>query len=335
MNTDLKRGAATFVIAHWRSDNLESKRHLEEAVEGIFNQSDTNWNIVIVDDMSPCIEARRYLEALKKRSPKKINVILKETNDGPGICRNIGIRWAYDNGSPFILFNDADDISHPKRLETVRELFSNHKDAAVVYSTFQVIDENSKPVEEQHLTQSILEILEGHRENPVEGDDAWIKIGIEKGYTNLTSSTAVKTDVAYNYPFPKEKVSEDQHAWLRYSAGGGSYIYAPDIPSLYRIPQGKPTVSRARIRGYYSQKALVDTAGFLEAMRIAMERGKIKKEEEDDLMIRFYIKLGETLGREQQIELAAEQVRKAMVISKSKTEEILALKNLESLVWVK
>jgi hypothetical protein len=35
-----------------------------------------------------------------------------------------------------------------------------------VYSTFKVIDQNNNHVEEKYLTQSILEILEGHRVNP-------------------------------------------------------------------------------------------------------------------------------------------------------------------------
>lgn len=241
---------------------------------------------------------------------------------------------AYEKGSPFILFNDADDISHPKRLETVRKEFIQNPQAAVVYSTFQVIDENSNPVDEKCLTPSILEILEGHKENPVCGSNAWIQIGIEKGYTNLTSSTAVRTDVAFKYPFPAERVSEDQHAWLRYSAGGGDYIYSPHIPSKYRIPQGTPTVSRARIMHYYEQKAAVDTDGFLEALRIAQENGKFKGDK-DSLLVKFYVKLAETLGRENQNKLAAEQIAKAASISLEKTKEVLELKNLISMEWAK
>ncbi len=334
MSMDFFRGTATFVMAHWANDNVESRFYLEQAIDGIFKQTDPNWQLVIVDDMSPCTEAREYLKKVREKCPEKIYVILKDTNDGPGVCRNIGIKWAYESGSPFILYNDADDISHPERLEVVRSVFVQNPQAAVVYSTFKVIDENNKLVEEKNLTQSILEILEGHRDNPVQGRDAWIQIGTEKGYTNLTSSTAVKTDIAYKYAFPAQIVSEDQHAWLRYSAGGGDYIYSPGIPSLYRIPQGKPTVSRARIKHYYEQKAAVDTDGFMEALRIALEKGCFSGDR-DSLLIKFYVKLGETLGRENQNKLAADQIAKAAEISVEKTKEILASRNLQNLIWAK
>lgn len=330
---DYIKGTATFVMAHWRPNHEEGKDYLEQAVDGILSQTDDNWQIVIVDDLSPSLEAREYLKKIKELKPEKIHLIFKETNDGPGMSRNMGIEWAYKNNSPIILFNDADDVSHPKRLDTVRRIFVGDPEAGVVYSTFEVIDENTKPVPESALTPSILEILEGHRENPVQGKDAWIQIGTIKGYTNLTSATAVKTEIAYKYPFPDVIVSEDQHAWLRYSAGGGKFVYADGIPSLYRIPQGTPSASRARREGFYSEKADVDTEGFLEAIRIYDEATGLRPEDRDSLLIKFYLKLAETLGREDQNSLARDQVVKAAAISRIKTEEQITLRGLQRYIW--
>ncbi|RCX12545.1 glycosyl transferase family 2 [Anaerobacterium chartisolvens] len=335
MKTDFLNGTATFVMAHWRKNDVASRLHLEQAIQGILAQTDENWQIVIVDDLSPDIEAREYLTEIKELRPDKIHVILKETNDGPGICRNAGIEWAYLRASPIILFNDADDISHPERLKAVRRIFVEDSEACVVYSTFKVIDEDNNPVEERLLTQSILEILEGHRNNPVQGSNAWMRIGTEKGYTNLTSSTAVKTETAYKYPFPPQRVSEDQHAWLRYSAGGGKFIYCESIPSMYRIPQGTPTVSRARIEGYYSQKAAVDTEGFLEAMRIHNKASAMGRAQKEDLLIKFYVKLAETLGRENENRLAAEQLSKACKLSASKALEVIESRGLKGHIWAR
>jgi hypothetical protein len=39
---------------------------------------------------------------------------------GPGVCRNLGILKALEKKSSIILFNDSDDISHPKRLEVTK-----------------------------------------------------------------------------------------------------------------------------------------------------------------------------------------------------------------------
>jgi len=38
-----------------------------------------------------------------------------------------------DNGYPFIMYNDADDISHPRRVEVVRAAFSANPLVDLVY----------------------------------------------------------------------------------------------------------------------------------------------------------------------------------------------------------
>ena len=234
---DFRNGTATFVMPHYRPDNTQTKRYLDETLESIFNQTDPNWQLIIIDDLSPCREAKDYLKELQaKHSDKKINIIFKETNNGPGYCRNMGIKWAFEHNSPIVLFNDADDISDPKRLEVARRIFVADPEASVVYSTFKIIDENSRIVPMEKLTQSIVEILEGHIHNPPQGINAWIEIGTDKGYTNLTSATVVKTELAYKYPFPPEKVSEDSHAWMRYSAGGGKFVYSGEMPDSIPDP---------------------------------------------------------------------------------------------------
>jgi glycosyltransferase involved in cell wall biosynthesis len=326
---DFKNGIATFVMPHWRNENVDSKKHLDETLECILGQTDPNWQLVIIDDLSPCREAVDYLDEVKENNPdKRIIIIKKETNNGPGYCRNMGIKWAYEHDSPIVLFNDADDISNKRRLEVARKIFVEDPEASVVYSTFKVIDEDSNLVPMENLTQSIIEILEGHEGNPPQGINAWIEIGTEKGYTNLTSATVVKTELAYKYPFPPEKVSEDSNAWMRYSAGGGKFVYSGEIPTLYRIPQhtaGSSSRSREGGKhGFYIAKARVDTDGFTRAVEIALTNGKIKVEERDELLVKFYLKLGETLYREKELDLAQEQVDKAILVSKDLAKQSVA-----------
>ena len=334
---NFKKGVATFVMPHWRDENDITKKYLDETLEKIFQQTDTNWQLVIIDDLSPSKEAVAYLDEIKKKAPGKIFIIKKTTNNGPGHCRNMGIKWAYERKSPIVLFNDADDISHVDRLKVAREIFVKDPDASVVYSTFKVIDENSNIVPDEKLSPSIIEITDGHKKNPPKGKNAWIDIGTEKGYTNLTSATVVKTELAYKYPFPPEKVSEDSNAWMRYSAGGGKFVYTGKIPTLYRIPQNTAgSSSRSREggkHGFYVQKARVDTDGFTRAVEIAITNGKIKVEKRDELLVKFYLKLGETLYRENEHDLAQEQVNLAKFTDMELTKEIIKLKGFQK--WAK
>jgi glycosyltransferase involved in cell wall biosynthesis len=329
-----KDGIATFVMPHWRDENVVSKRYLDETLKNIFDQTDPNWQLVIIDDLSPCKEAVDYLDEVKANYPDKIHIIRKKTNNGPGFCRNMGIKWAYEHKSPLVLFNDADDISDVRRLEVARKIFVKDPEASVVYTTFKVIDEDSKLVPMENLTQSIIEILEGHQHNPPQGPNAWIEIGTEKGYTNLTSATVVDTELAYKYPFPPEKVSEDSNAWMRYSAGGGKFVYSGEIPTLYRIPQhtaGSSSRSREGGKhGFYVAKARVDTDGFTRAVEIAITNGKIKVEQRDQLLIKFYLKLGETMYRESEMDIAQQQVHRAWLIDEEITKKVIKEKGFQS-----
>jgi glycosyltransferase involved in cell wall biosynthesis len=329
MNINLNdiNGTPSFVIPHWRNENIKSLNYFQDTLKGIFDQTDDNWKLIIVDDCSPCQDAVDHLIELETKFRDKIKVILNTVNNGPGYCRNLGVKWAYQNNSPFVLFNDADDISHNKRLEVVRKIFSGDPDASVVYSTFSVIDENNSFVPMENTAQCIIEILNGHKTNPPQGFNAWIDIGTKTGYTNLTSTTAVRTDLAYRYPFPDEKVSEDTHTWFRYSAGGDKFVYSEEIPTLYRIPQttiGTSTMTRVGSKfDFLDTKARIDTNGFISAINIAIAKNKINPDMRDDLMIKFHIKMSETMYKEKEYDLAKIQINNAKLISLELTENIL------------
>lgn len=326
---NFQNGTATFVIPHYSKDNIVDKVYLDKALNSIYKQTDSNWNIVIIDDASPCRESVEYLRELERTGEGKIKTIYLEQNGGPGAARNAGVKYAYESGSPFVLFLDSDDMCHERRLEVVRDKFVKNPKVNVVYSTFIVIDEEDNVVPTDEISPSIQEMLDGHTHDVVEGENAWLAIAIEKNYTNLTSSTAVKTSIAYENPFPQVKVSEDMHAWLRYGAQKGEFCYAGEIPSLYRIPRGTESNTRGILNDYCEQKVRVDTDGFMKAMDIALNNGNVKESEKNNLTIKFYIKLAETMLFANRKDLALQQIDKAKAISAESTEKILAVKNLK------
>jgi glycosyltransferase involved in cell wall biosynthesis len=324
----IKNEIATFIIPHYFQNIKNCKKYLSQTLEGIYNQTDTNWHIVIIDDCSPDLEVRDYLIEIQENNSNNITVLLKNTNDGAGVCRNIGIEMAFKNGSPFILFNDADDISHCKRLEIVRSIFNKNIDVDLVYSTFKAIDEENNSVLLSSLPPTIMEQIESHNSDPPQGLNAWLEIGTVKGYSNLTSSTSVRIDLAMTYPFPPERVSEDSHTWMRYSAGGKKFYYTPNVPTLYRIPQnayGSASWEREGGKYYFlKKKAEVDTEGFKEALEIAKKKSKICVDDEDDLLLRFHIRLAETFAKEKENNLVLGQIDKAFQISKHDAVKIIS-----------
>jgi len=316
---------AAFIIPHFSTGIKIERRWLIEALDSINQQTDRNWKIIIVDDASPSQEDINFLKQLKNDFAEKMEIILLPENKGPGNARNIGIQKASELGCPFVLLLDQDDICHPKRVEVTREIFRTQPAVGVVYSTFQFIDEMGNHVPRENVMPSICEILDQHDTNPPQGKDVWIRIATDTGYINLTSTTSVRTDVAFKYPFPNERVSEDYYAWLVYSASGAEYAYSSLIPAKYRIPQDGPRgrSSFGELYVFNIVKSVIDTRGFQAAAKLAQSRGELTEDQLKIIKIKFYIRKAKFMAIDGETEIAEDFYNRAMDVDKEMTEKFL------------
>ncbi|MBE6818695.1 MAG: glycosyltransferase family 2 protein [Ruminococcaceae bacterium] len=282
---------AAFVMPLKLSGDETELRHLMESVASIKQQTDSNWVLIIVDDYSHNDKVYDALESIKQDLKEKVYVIYSHQNYGAGTARNKGIRLANELGAPFILYNDSDDLSDPERLRLVREAFEADETVNVVYTSFDVIDENGDDVPLDKLNPTVREIIEGHQVDVVEGECAWIPIAAKKKYTNLTSCTAVKTSLALEEPFPKSSVSEDCHTWLRYGAHPGKFVFLKQIKGKYRICSGMASRSRSSNDDFYQKMFEMDSSGFEAAMELAKKYDTMGGLDEDDLRAAFYVRL--------------------------------------------
>ena len=170
-------------------------RFFRASVDSIKRQTDTDWKLVMVEDFSDDKRVYDVIDEMKKDLKDKLHVIYSDKNYGTGAARNTGIKYANEIGAPFILFNDSDDLSHPRRLELVRKAFDSDPAVNVVYTSFDVINEKDEYVPREKISPPVREIIDGHKSDVVEGENAWIDIAIKKKYTNLTSCTAVRTSL--------------------------------------------------------------------------------------------------------------------------------------------
>lgn len=299
---------AAFIIPFFGEHEVSS-RYLRETIVGLQAQTDANWLAVIVDDASPDERCRKLLAEIEEAYSPRISVLRQSENRGQGICRNRGIEWAARRECPFVLFNDADDISHPDRLSVVRDLFEQEPTVDLIYSTFRVIDEQGLPVRREEVSSpAIVDMLEVLGSNPVEGYDAWITIGTVTGFVCLPSATAVRTAIALQCPFPDERVAEDSYTWMQIAARGKEFRYIPTIPSQYRLPRhidGSSHRSRIGKAKFNENEARVDTAAFINALAIAVERGRITEDRGEVLKDKFFRRLAAAMLREGESGLAA------------------------------
>jgi hypothetical protein len=139
-------------------------------------------------------------------------------------------------------------------------------------------------------------------------------MGTYSGYTNATSSTAVRAKFAYLYPFPNEIASEDFHAWMRMSALGADFRYTSLIPTQYRILSFMK-ISNVKNENWSVKfnkiKTRVDCDGFSKAIEIALVSNIIGPIEIPMLKAKFYKRLAKSMEREKENELACEHLNRA------------------------
>ena len=314
---------AAFIMPVKLSGDEQELRHFRMSVDCIKNQTDDNWILIMVDDYSDNKAVYDTIDSMKQDLGEKLHVIYSDKNYGSGTARNKGVQYAHEIGVPFILFNDSDDISDCRRLELVRKAFEEDSTVNVVYTSFDVIDENENIVPPDRINRSIREIIDGHKVDIVEGENAWIQIATKKKYTNLTSCTAVRTSLAYEEPFPTESVSEDSPTWFRYGAHPGKFLFLRDIKGGYRICSNVQSRSRNSNVNFYEKMYKVDSAGFEKAVKVAKKFGTMGSMDENDIRTGFYVRLALCLLHGGSEEYCKDSLSKAMSISKEKAMDYI------------
>jgi len=119
------------------------EKYLQETIESVILQSETNWEIIAVNDGSTD-HSLEILGFFEKKIPGRIHVISLE-NGGVSRARNIGV----DNAKgKFLAFLDQDDLWTPDKLERQFGLFSNDQTLEFSFTGTKYIDENMKTVKD-------------------------------------------------------------------------------------------------------------------------------------------------------------------------------------------
>ncbi|MFQ5936745.1 MAG: glycosyltransferase family 2 protein, partial [Acidiferrobacterales bacterium] len=114
---------------------FNAEKYLEEAIESVFAQTYSNWELLLCDDGSTDGSteiARRYEECY----PNKVRYLEHEghQNRGMSATRNLGIK--HSKGE-YIAWLDADDVWLQQKLQRQVEIISEHPEAAMVYGPYE------------------------------------------------------------------------------------------------------------------------------------------------------------------------------------------------------
>lgn len=113
------------------------EKFLKEAIESILNQTFSNFEFIIIDDCS----TDRSAEIILSYADNRIKYFKNEKNAGITSTLNRGIELA---AATYIARMDADDISHPERLQKQYGYLEANKNCALVSSRANVVNEKKE-----------------------------------------------------------------------------------------------------------------------------------------------------------------------------------------------
>lgn len=135
-STKRAEGVRTSVIV----TNYQLHEFLSECLESVRNQSDGDFECIIVDDASPDASGRRIAEEFCERD-SRFRLIANEQNVYLSEARNIGIRVARGK---YILPLDADDMLTPNAIADLSSALDNDKSIHIAYGKVFFVDEDGK-----------------------------------------------------------------------------------------------------------------------------------------------------------------------------------------------
>ena len=117
--------------------SYNSEKFISETINSIINQTYTNWELLITDDLS----TDNTIEIVESyvKNDSRIKLFKLEKNSGAGIARNNSIMQAKGR---YIAFCDSDDQWKESKLSKQID-FMITKDLSFTYSSYDVIDEEN------------------------------------------------------------------------------------------------------------------------------------------------------------------------------------------------
>lgn len=114
---------------------LNEEKFIQEAIESVFTQTYTDWELLLVDDGSKDGSTKIALD-YAERYPEKVRYLEHEghQNRGMSASRNLGVRHAQGE---YVAFLDADDVWLPHKLEQQVAILDSRPEAAMVYGPVQ------------------------------------------------------------------------------------------------------------------------------------------------------------------------------------------------------
>jgi glycosyltransferase involved in cell wall biosynthesis len=190
-------------------------RFLRPAIESIYAQTFTDWELIIADDGSG-LETRQYLESLA--GDPRVKVAWLPHTGRPSMVRNAGLLKA---GGKYVAFLDSDDLWAPRKLERQLAALRARDNCRWSYTAFLRVDASGTPLPE-----------EAHRPWVPHEGDIFDQVVTGRASIRTPSVLAARELLAQAGGFDEAMLSaEDYDLWLRLALH--SEVAIVDEPLVY------------------------------------------------------------------------------------------------------
>jgi glycosyltransferase involved in cell wall biosynthesis len=190
-------------------------RFLRPAIESVYAQTFTDWELIIADDGSD-LETRQYLQSLAHR-PRVMVVWLPHTGR-PSVVRNAALQRAVGE---YVAFLDSDDLWAARKLERQIETLRARLNCRWSYTAFLRVDGCGNPLPEETTRRWV----------PHEGD-IFEQVVTGRASIRTPSVLATRQLIAQAGGFDEAMLcAEDYDLWLRLALY--SEVAIVDEPLVY------------------------------------------------------------------------------------------------------
>jgi glycosyltransferase involved in cell wall biosynthesis len=167
-------------------------RFLAAAINSILQQTETNFELILIDDHS----SDATTELLATFRDNRIHVIRNEVRLGVAMSLNKGLQLARGT---YIARMDADDLSHPDRLRKQALFLDQNPDIAAIDTLQQLINERGELTDQTNY--------QIHGTANIQNKMPWVNC---LGHPSIM----IRREVLMHYSY-REIVYEDLDLWLR------------------------------------------------------------------------------------------------------------------------
>jgi glycosyltransferase involved in cell wall biosynthesis len=199
--------------------------YLAEAIQSVYDQTFTDWELVVVDDGSTD-DTPRLLAGFQD---SRMSVV-RQANRGRSAARNTGICLT---SAPLVSFLDADDLFLPDKMTELHRYLNDHPEVGLAVGGMQRVDSLGRTYEEKTITPTRLDFP-----GLLLGDD--IQLGgvmIRREWLERVGGFDESMHTC-----------EDWDLWLRLVVAGCQLSRVEKVVMAYRIHSGQVTGDVATMR---------------------------------------------------------------------------------------